>query len=331
MDAPVSQKPRSGFIVFTVICVAFLSGYNEMSFLGTGPATSVPGTTKIRRQQETTADHAAAAVGKNGTWIGNTWIPPSGWRLYSPAELRTFYTNTNTLWLGDSTARRAALTLFAILNSTTSNADFQELEDPTVLNVNKIKETEPCNDIIHHTKSDICRRLTDGSRYVFQRRLCSDHILSFVQDELENRSNYTNGTDLVIISMGLWDQHQPEKCGGTRHTEASISIAVARIGELLVKLFQMRPRLTVVWRTSGWKHTGKQSLVDSFNEAIRLLSGSAQHPQLILVDSAKEIQARSFGKARIHGDSPEHYGLEARLVMLQMMTNLLQNNHPRGD
>jgi hypothetical protein len=59
---------------------------------------------------------------QRGSWIGNNWVPPVGWKHYSASELRNFYRDTSILWIGDSTARRAATTMYGILNTTNSNS-----------------------------------------------------------------------------------------------------------------------------------------------------------------------------------------------------------------
>jgi hypothetical protein len=60
---------------------------------------------------------AAVATPTMGTWIGNTWIPPPGWRMFTVAELQDMYKNKSILWIGDSTARRSSLTMYAVLRA----------------------------------------------------------------------------------------------------------------------------------------------------------------------------------------------------------------------
>jgi hypothetical protein len=51
------------------------------------------------------------------------------------------------------------------------------------------------------------------------------------------------------------------------------------------------------------------------------------HPTVQYVDFARAIRPRSFGKDRIVGDHYAHYGSTARVVMIQMLSNLLATLH----
>ena len=48
-------------------------------------------------------------------WIGDTWIPAPGSRLYTPREIGTLFARKCTLFVGDSLQRRAADTLHLLL------------------------------------------------------------------------------------------------------------------------------------------------------------------------------------------------------------------------
>jgi hypothetical protein len=74
---------------------------------------------------------------QRGNWIGNTWIPPHGWRAFSAADLRTLYKDRSILWIGDSTNRRTAYSFHAIVNSdvnaswiNTSDVSVRDSRDP---------------------------------------------------------------------------------------------------------------------------------------------------------------------------------------------------------
>jgi hypothetical protein len=58
-----------------------------------------------------------------GTWMGNTWVPPTPWwRLYSVEDMQDVYRDRTVLWIGDSTARRTGMVHFSILNQPLLNA-----------------------------------------------------------------------------------------------------------------------------------------------------------------------------------------------------------------
>ena len=52
------------------------------------------------------------------SWVGNQWIPPPGVPTYSPSDLLHYFQNRNVLFIGDSTARRAWATAYAMMNAT---------------------------------------------------------------------------------------------------------------------------------------------------------------------------------------------------------------------
>jgi len=79
-----------------------------------------------------------------GSWIGNTWIPPVGWKLYSASELPDLYKDTSMLWVRDSTCRRSFATFYCILNSTQEHVNIPEIDDASVIDINKRSKTEPC-------------------------------------------------------------------------------------------------------------------------------------------------------------------------------------------
>jgi hypothetical protein len=107
---------------------------------------------------------------RRGSWIGNNGVPPAGWKYYSASELRNFYRDTSILWIGDSTARRAATTMYGILNATnatnssSSHVSVDEIDHRSVINVNKRSITEPCNRWMNHTHHpSLCRVMPGGS------------------------------------------------------------------------------------------------------------------------------------------------------------------------
>jgi hypothetical protein len=61
---------------------------------------------------------------QRGSWIGDVWIPPRGWELYSSDQLTQLWGHhTNgILWIGDSTGRRTSLTLWEILHGSASSS-----------------------------------------------------------------------------------------------------------------------------------------------------------------------------------------------------------------
>ena len=88
---------------------------------------------------------------QTGSFIGSTWIPPPGWKLFSARAMHDLYQDDagGMVWVGGSTARRAALTLYGILNSTAASSPHvptNNVDGPNIIDVNKARNPiqEPC-------------------------------------------------------------------------------------------------------------------------------------------------------------------------------------------
>jgi hypothetical protein len=60
---------------------------------------------------------------QKGSWTGNHWVPPNGWRYFSNQELLTVYRDKSIMWVGDSLARRAAATMYGILKEAANSSN----------------------------------------------------------------------------------------------------------------------------------------------------------------------------------------------------------------
>jgi hypothetical protein len=93
-------------------------------------------------------------------------------------------------------------------------------------------------------------------------------------------------------------------------------------------------RKTIIWRTSGFRRdngktdeyffeVNKKAVARINSIATRMQQENQKVSNLTRINWSGAIFPRSFGSDRIKGDSPDHYGLEARLVFIQMITNHL--------
>ena len=271
---------------------------------------------------------------QRGSWIGNNWVPPHGWGCYSATELRDFYRNTSVLWIGDSTARRAAATMYGILNTTNSSSSHvsvAKINDASVIDVNKRSMTEPCNrwtNSSHHP--DLCRVMpgggVQGGSFIYLFKTCLKDLELFVSDELSGKSNITADVDIIIISLGIWEGIRQWDCrqkGDPRSVLAKQNDTIALLNKL------QSTQRSVVWRTSGYMpHGAKDDFVFEMNEKAmdqidEIRSGANKTNNLTYVDWGGAIRPRSYGTERINGDLPPHYGLEARYALVQMISNQL--------
>jgi hypothetical protein len=228
-----------------------------------------------------------------------------------------------------------------ITNSSSSHVSVDEINDPSVIDVNKKKKVEVCDRWTNHThKPALCRVMPRGSgsggSFLLKAEACLAELELFLGDELSGNSNITADVDIVSISLGIWEAIRPWDCRekNENRTRSMLQIQNDTIS-LLEKL--QSPRRTIVWRTSGFMASGKENFVSNMNgkaldmiEEIALGAGpsSSSTSNLTYVDRGGAVYPRSFGKARIAGDIKPHYGLEARYVLVQMITNQVASRLP---
>jgi hypothetical protein len=250
-----------------------------------------------------------------GVWIGNNWIPPDGWKLYAPKEMRVFYQDKSIFWIGDSTARRAAATMHGILKyaNSSSHISVHSINDGSV--IDERKEGDIRDELFHRPMPGGEAR---GGLFLYQRLGCLKYLERFLQDELSGKSNITERIDTIIVSIGIWDATASNLCQDPRR---NVSTVQSEVITLLTKL-QSRQK-TIIWRTSGYDHREKHQFISDLNEnAMDKIDEIVLDQQeqkngtmstLTFVDwGAGAIRPRSFKKERIAIDTGPHYGLEPR-------------------
>jgi hypothetical protein len=291
-------------------------------------------------QNSITNKRTAALTERNqyGTWIGNNWVPPSGKRIYSAADMKLFFQKHSVLWIGDSTARRAYNTLYGILSCNDTHVPMKKIDTPALIDVNKgTNITEKCK----KPGTLLCRTVPgtapkDLKFFDYRKVHCYKDVTALAATE-EIRKNITTDYSLLIVSLGVWETVKKDDCSDTNNNnrnDAATSFpnsTYQRLTKALDAMCQLQgPSLTVVWRTSGFqdkddvgniylKDFNERSIghIDSFNKAN---FGSSN---ITYVDWGTEIWPRSNGEDRIKGDIDAHYGLEGRLLFLQLLMNEL--------
>ena len=97
-----------------------------------------------------------------------------------------------------------------------------------------------------------------------------------------------------------------------------------------------KPRPRIVWRTAGFGSDAKKIqttvacndlIMNTIDHEQQDKAAALQPPNNLLtyINWGGAVQARSFGKERIAGDTWLHYGPEPRVVLVQMLTNHLQD------
>jgi hypothetical protein len=280
-----------------------------------------------------------------GTWVGNWWFPPPEWKLFTPQEMLNIYSNLTMLWIGDSTARRTSMNLYKILDkashftipgeheNVTTRLDITMEEMEQEIDLNKgINITEPCN------ISDafwICRDMphSNGQHdFLLAPAFCLGEVQAFLDQQIEYAMNATSNVHVIVISMGVWESVRPVFCQKQNQNRTQDEQQDS-VMESIHRFLTLRPDVKIIWRTSGWYDGLRRS---PFNRFIRIMERNMMdkmdaylelHPsmrhQFSYVNWAGAIATRSFGNERIRGDIKAHYGLEPRLVLIQMITNRL--------
>ena len=102
----------------------------------------------------------------------------------------------------------------------------------------------------------------------------------------------------------------------------------------LAMLAEQSPELLIIWRTSGYYDGDTQSHIvqEMNNRAVKFIRdwNVEHHPlrnrgksNFLCMDFGTAVEHRSHGRKRLRGDMQAHYGLEIRVLQVQLLTNLL--------
>ena len=259
-----------------------------------------------------------------GSWIGDTWIPPSPWQLYSATDLVRMWSSKKIWWIGDSLARRGAMTLYHILNTSHAAILKEDLDKFSMLNVNKgnVTNREHCP-IFQRVKPSgpiVCRSMpgsksSDIKSFMVSYLCTAAEVANFLLNEMnQSRVPRTNirEFDVIVIALGA---HEKSK---------------SNVVELYTHLARLCHRFTqvtgvpIVWRTSGYSTEYFEKPTSTLNEAVMdTIDSYGAESNLTYINWAGAVRERSHAPHRIEGDSMSHYGVEPRLVLVQMLTNHL--------
>ncbi|GFH55439.1 hypothetical protein CTEN210_11915 [Chaetoceros tenuissimus] len=114
------------------------------------------------------------------TWAGNHFLPPQGVPTFTPIDYREYFSKRNTLFIGDSTGRRAYATLFAMMSSCNNDYDnvkVKDMDSSTTIDFNKPLQvatsansrTEVCNirtRNFHGINEFVCRDILNATTWL---------------------------------------------------------------------------------------------------------------------------------------------------------------------
>jgi hypothetical protein len=171
----------------------------------------------------------------------------------------------------------------------------------------------------------------DFKRFDYRSAACFRDIATLAASD-DIKKEITKDYSLLIVSLGVWETVRKNDCTDKNNTSTSFpNSTYESLTKALDDLCRLQgPSLAVVWRTSGFQDNdiagnvylediNERSMghIDSFNEANR------GNSNITYVDWGTEVLPRSNGVERIKGDIRPHYGLEARLLFLQLLMNEL--------
>ena len=270
-------------------------------------------------------------VHKNSSWIGNQWIPPLGYRLYSPSEIQEFFSQQSVLFVGDSTARRSYATLYGILNGTTSDISVEEIDHYSVIDRNKNHIVEPCA----REEFFLCRQLSNngggGGRFDYFVEVCIQGIIKSLQNPDSPLSKNLKHYTVVIFIIGPWEVMG--KC-----KKSFLENSTVRLLDNLISYNSSSTQF--VWRSWGYGGSAHSSVnasltwkkrANMMNHFIKEYLDQQQR----IPDNLSPVSYLGWGEAmqprmgppehiRIAGDMDPHYGLEARLAFVQMLMDHLK-------
>lgn len=270
---------------------------------------------------------------QTGSWQAGWWVPPPGWKLYSAEEARDYYADRSVMWFGDSTARRASMTMYNLLEQAYGNQTILARTLDSNIDINKKATTEPCLKWPNATVSvNYCRSMPGSNstgEFMQANGACMGDVMDMFQSELDGESNVTAGIDTIIIAIGIWEVMRPQDCRG--NSNLTLNEKEDAVIDLMDRYLHENPDTRIVWRLGGY--FGAQE-TDGYNLKIRIMNdrmlnkfdaymARMDHGRFSYVDWAGAVRERSF-EHRIVGDMKPHYGLEPRLVSIHMITNVLQ-------
>ena len=151
--------------------------------------------------------------------------------------------------------------------------------------------------------------------------VCYNGVQPFLLDKY--RKVFKREYSVLVFSIGIWEVFRPWDCGN----------GSTDVWDLLDNLRNFSsPSLFVVWKTFGpnGKPGGKDAIYNALNNRTRDWFAENKPPYMDLVDFDRAIQERAWNESRIKGDLAPHFGLEARLLSIEMVTDVVRRKQDRG-
>jgi hypothetical protein len=219
--------------------------------------------------------------------------------------------------------------MYGILNATDADdVPIPDINDPRIISVNKKNVDEPC---LRWPELSLCRPMPSSQEahdFLYLRLNCFTELRSWLKSEVSNRTT-TKNVDVIIIAHGSWETVVPWQCAFGENKSRDFDLYQ---NDAIDLLSQFEGDTTVIWRTAGY--TGKPETMNTtlqlnlaaIQRIDNLNNTSSAGSKFSYLDWNRAIASRSIGNKRIAGDIPAHFGLEPRIVLLQMITNRLRED-----
>ena len=266
----------------------------------------------------------------NYTWIGNHFYSPPSTAPLSAPTLRDLYQSENTLWYGDSTGRQDYHTLHQMLNAPARIEDV-----PTVVleqNINKgkggdaIKYCPTTHATLKdegHTFGPTCNTTATIGKLDFIPSACYKQVIADLL--LPNMTALLRRYSVVVFSLGVWEVARAWDCRSANATETANFVLTHLLEDLNAV---SSSQLFIIWKTHGSSATEEDNQQQR-NSTLKLAQTATdwfqrrKPPFMGLADFNTAMHPRLFGKHRISGDLKPHFGVEARLLSIDMVSQLV--------
>jgi hypothetical protein len=179
----------------------------------------------------------------NSSWLGNEWHPDptSGHKLFSPLEIKEYFSSKPVLIVGDSTARRQFATWYALITASNPyDVTMDELNSVRVIDVNKKEKVE-----VPEEGYKLTRKSLAGARCDLYGATC----LSGIEADLQPDGFLTGKLSLysiVVFVLGAWETDDKHECYTCEHGRRNSTKGIMDRLNVLVDEF---PNTKFIWRT----------------------------------------------------------------------------------
>lgn len=275
-------------------------------------------------------------------WIGNSWIPAEGSRLYTTREIGLLFGSQCTLFVGDSLQRRIADTLNLLLKDASENLHYHDVYGSAFtdeyFNSKKhdrgfVERSVPNPE--SWSSHEYVEESTTGCLNTDWRPLL-ENVNEFAL-EYSNKPRYAKH-NVIVIGSTVWDVDGSSRI---KRNATQIRQNVRRTVSLLSEHVLSHVDL-VVWKSSGWcancpwaGEEGKRGRGDNYrifaaNDEAEKAIKELNDPNFVYLDWGREILPRSIGSLRLASSDGNkyHYGLGARLQLAQMLSETYDHHFP---